>query len=283
MTTLNFTRRLGVTLTVVAVIQVGFVQGAAGPQAGAPADSVRAPRTPTQHDVAKKLISRDSAMRLDGLRMAQMVRPQYASKELRIGLIVSLDVEGAAYQAHLRANRQAGRGNGASARPVSVAHDRLLTTVAALKDTMAIPALAMSLGTGMTPIRALTEFGQPATTMTLRVANAPTEHEQVADALLVLRLMAENVSVRPLTPATHAQLHAVAAKRLTGAQSLDVVLRAIDLAIVLGDADLRQTVTALAANPGEAHRRGIQDANQIAQVQRQARDRLAGVPAQPRS
>ena len=282
MTTLNLTRRLGVSLAIVAGIQAGIGQVAGGQQAGAPTDSIRAPRTPTQHDVAMMLTSHDSATRLEGLRLAQMVRPQYVSPELRNGLVVALDREGAVYQALLRTIRQAGRGNGAAARPVSVTHDRVLTTVAALKDTMAIPALAMSLGTGMTPVRALTEFGEPATAMTLRVANAPAEHEQVADALLVLRLMAENASLRPLAPATHVEMHSVAANRLTGAQSLDVLSRAIDLAIVLGDADLRQTVAAIASSPSEVRRRGISDANQVAQVQRQARDRLNGVPSIPR-
>jgi hypothetical protein len=279
--TTNLTLRLGVMLAVVAGIQAGFGQVAGGQQAGVPMDSARAHQTPTQHDVAKMLIARDAATRSEGLRLAQMVRPEHVGPELRIGLVIALDGEGATYQAHLRSNRQAGRGNGA-ARSVSVTHDRLLTTVAALKDTMAIPALAMSLGTGMTPVRALTEFGQPAAAMTLRVASAPAEHQQVADALLVLRLMAENVSLRPLTPATRAQMHAVAASHLSGTQPFDVLWRTIDLAVVLGDADLRQTVAALATDQREAGRRGIQDASEAAELQRQARDRLAGVPAQPR-
>ena len=53
-------------------------------------------------------------------------------------------------------------------------------------------------------------------------------------------------------PRSISRLHDVAASRLSGAQSLGVVLRAIDLAIVLGDADLRQIVSAVAKSSGSA-------------------------------
>jgi hypothetical protein len=182
MTTANVTVRFGTALVLTLSVHAGLGRPADAQPAGAPADSVRS-RVPTQRDVSRMLVSRDSTARLEGLRLAQMVRPEYVTRELRIGLVIALDAEGARYQAQLRTNRHAGRGNGAAERPVSVTHDRLLTTVVALKDTMAIPALSMSLGTGMTPIRALVDFGQPAAAMTLRVANAPAEHQQVADAL----------------------------------------------------------------------------------------------------
>ena len=214
--------------------------------------------------------------------MAQMVRPQHASRDLRMGLFIALDRESATYQSKLRGNGQTGRGNGNAARPVSRTHDELLTAVVALKDSVAIPVLANSLGTGMTPVRALVEFGPTAVASTLRVTNASaSEHEQVADGLLTLRLIVENAALRPLTPSARARVHDAAASRLNGAQSVDVLERAIDLGVVLGDADLRLTVEKLASSGAEVEQRGIPP-NRVAQVQRIARQRLDGVPAQPR-
>jgi hypothetical protein len=219
------------------------------------------------------LMSSDSAKQTEGLRMAQMVQPKYASKELRFGLVVALDREAAAYQQRLRTE---------PGRPVSRYHDVLLTTVVALKDSVTIPVLAHSLGTGMAPIRALADFGPTAVTAALSVANASRgESEQVADGLLTLRLIVEN-SPRPLNEEKRARVHSATATRLTGRQSLDVLLRAIDLAVVLGDADLRQTVGRLANSASEVRQRGVDDASAIAKAQQQARDRLAGVPPQPR-
>ena len=250
----------------------------------APVDSASAHRTPTQRDVARMLFSSDTVKRVDGLRMAQMVRPQYASSDLRFGLVFALSREAADYQSRLRASRLAGSGAVKVGRPVSKVHDQLLTAVVALNDSISIPALANSLGTGMTPIRALVGFGQGATVSTLRVTNASTsEHEQVADGLLTLRLMVDNATHKPLTAAIRTRIHDAATSRLSGTQSLDVLLRAIDLAIALGDGELRQTVAVLAANRDEVQRRGIQSASQIDQVQARAHDRLAGIPAQPRS
>jgi hypothetical protein len=261
---------LSFVLPMIVAVASAHAQGRA-----TPSDSSRARRTPTQKDVARMLMSSDSAQQSEGLRMAQMVQPQYATKELRFGLVVALDREAAAYQQRLRNEP----GNG---RPVSRYHDVLLTTVIALKDSVTIPVLAHSLGTGMAPIRALAEFGPTGVSAALSVANAASsESEQVADGLLTLRLIVEN-SPRPLNEEKRARVHSATVTRLSGRQPLEVLLRAIDLAVVLGDADLRQTVGRLANSAREVRQRGVEDANAIAKAQQQARDRLAGVPAQPR-
>jgi hypothetical protein len=96
-----------------------------------------------------------------------------------------------------------------------------------------------------------------------------------------LRLIVEN-SPRPLNGEKRARVHSATATRLRERQSLDVLLRAIDLAVVLGDADLRQTVGRLANSANELRQRGVEDPSAIAKAQQHARDRLAGVPPQPR-
>lgn len=100
---------------------------AQGPQTQIAVDSTATHRTLAQRDVARMLVSNDIAMRSEGLRMAQEVRPENTSKDLRVAIVFALERESAAYQQRLLSTHGGGRGSAERARPVSAAHDRLIT------------------------------------------------------------------------------------------------------------------------------------------------------------
>ena len=98
------------------------------------------------------------------------------------------------------------------------------------------------------------------------------------------RLAGRRGEVRPLSARTMTEIRNAAERRLATGEGLFITTlwRAIDLAIVSGDAALRRTVEAVASDYGEGLRRGIKDVDLIRKSQQRATERLAGVPPLPR-
>ena len=105
----------------------------------------------------------------------------------------------------------------------------------------------------------------------------------IGRALVALRYMLEGSETRPLSAATIEELQDVAAVWLSrGQRSYGTLLAAIDLAILLGEPDLRSVVESLASDASEVIARGVDRPQSIEQIQRRATDRLAGEPPLPR-
>jgi len=104
--------------------------------------------------------------------------------------------------------------------------------------------------------------------------------------LIALRFLVEGAQSQPLSSVTRQGIAAAAAQHLsqpgrpigTGT----TLRRAMDLAVLLDEPKTRRMVEAIASDPKEVTARGVTDPELIAQTQKQAADRLAGVPALPR-
>jgi hypothetical protein len=130
---------------------------------------------------------------------------------------------------------------------------------------------------------ALADFGERAAPAVLAVVNSPDAHYSAVDeGLITLRFMVEGTGPRPLSAGTLDQIRGAARQRLTGKQYFTTLWRAIDLAVVLKDPNLRQTVQALASDPTEVSARGVTNPDLIARTQQWAAQRLAGGPSSPR-
>jgi hypothetical protein len=235
--------------------------------------------------LAEQLLSGDIVEQSRALETVQTLGGQNASPAVREALIKALDRE---------ANRQARRYL-ATRRGELVEPDpnpeyvlQLSRIVADLRDPTAIGALANALGTGMTVVRALVEFGEIAAPPIVAVVASPASmHYAVDDGLIALRMMVEARGIRPISRGTLDLIRRVAEQRLTSPghlASTGVTLRwAIDLAVVLKDDRLTAIVRSLASNPNEIIARGVEDPDLIELTRRRAAERLAGIPPQPRS
>ncbi len=228
----------------------------------------------SQSELARQLVQGNGSERSSAFGMAQVIGAQEINPELRAALITALEREGS-----LNAQRRRGE-IGFLENPELIAG--LAHLVAEFRDPKSIPALAGALGTSLPAIFALADFGESATQSVLDVVTSTDDGSVVMDALISLRLMAEGVGVRPLTTKTLNDIRRVAEQRLTGAQWVTTLWRAIDLSVVLKDPDLKRIVESLASDENAVAARGITDPELIKQTQKHAADRLAGVPPLPR-
>jgi hypothetical protein len=164
---------------------------------------------------------------------------------------------------------------------------RLASAVGELRDPASIPALAAALGNGFAVIRPLAAFGERAVPSVVAIEASPESSTgAVNHALITLRFIVEEARGRGgFNPNTLAELRRVAARPLaTGetASATTTLWWAIDLAWMLDDPDLRQSVEALATDTSEVIARGIMDPGLIEQTQRRAADRMAGLAPLPR-
>lgn len=237
-----------------------------------------------QRNIAQDLLRTDVAARNRALETAIKLGPANTGPELRVALIKALEQEG---QIHARRHDSFRRGE--SLPPLEDPEFILAVsrTVAQLRDPNAIPALAGALGTGFTVIRALAGFGERAAPAVLAVVtNADSYHEAVNEGLIALRLMVESSQAHPLSAGTTVQIKRAAEQRLNTlgqmASTGSTLRWAIDLAVTLGDPDLRRIVESLAADRRQVMARGVSDPELIARTQKRATERLAGMPAMPR-
>lgn len=228
--------------------------------------------------IAQLLLAEDAKERLQGVAVARALGPAQTGPELRTALITALERENAVSRARAGAAR---RGEHLENRNDEI-YFEVAEVVVALRDPRAIPALAGALGTGMMVINALVAFGEQAVPAVLAVTASPdSEWSAVGGGLWTLKLMVEGAAARPLSQPTLQQVRRVARQRLTGQQFVAILYHAIELAAVLGDADLRQVVERLEGDPSEAVARGIADSDDIEQLQRRAAAALArwGAPS----
>jgi hypothetical protein len=228
----------------------------------------------SQSELARQLVHGNRDERSRAIMMAQALGAPRINPALRGALIAGLEREG-----RLHAQRRRGE-IGYFENPELIAE--LARLVAEFRDPRSIPALAGALGTSPPAVYALAEFGEPAVQRVLDVVTRTEDGSVIMDALICLRLMAEGVRTRPLTPRTLGNIRRVAEQRLTGQQFVTTLWRAIDLAVALRDSTLRQTVQSLASNRSAVLARGITDPELIETTQKHAADRLAGVPPLPR-
>ena len=211
---------------------------------------------------------RSSAAEAIGEIPAAEIRP-----DLRRALIATLEREGQLHDEVRRGVRPH------LENPELVA--RLAALVAPLQDSTAIPGLLGALGMSPAAVFALADFGE----MVIPALAAQTSSESVGvamDALLALRLIAEDPGADQLSSSARAMLLSTARHHLNTSRSPVILMRAIDLGIALSDPDLRAMVEQLARDRSVLVARGITDADHIERVQDQAAARLRAVPPLPR-
>ena len=240
-----------------------------------------APQSPAA--IVEQLRSPDAGERSNALETVRRLGVGQSSQEVGTALIRALQQE-----AMLHRQREMADHRGENPPPLDDPELllRMASIVAELRDPASIPALAASLGTGFTVIRPLAEFGEQAIPAILAVESSPDSGTgAVNHALITLRFIAEEVSAKGgLSDRVLQELRRVATRRLlSGEGSATTTLWwAIDLAWVVQDKALRESVEALATNPNEILSKGITDPGLIEQTQHRAADRIAGVPPLPR-
>lgn len=243
----------------------------------ATAASAAAPQHPVnQEDLAKALLSSNAAERQRALGEVMAIEPAQRGAALRTALITLLERENKLVEQALV--------RGVTVDQVESPEfiSAVARAVAELKDPATIPVLAGALG-DFNLIQALADFGEQAVSAVVAVVKSPKSHySSVDDGLRVLRFVVEQQQSRPLSPTTFTLIRQAAENRLSGPQNFTTLWYAIDLAAVLGDNDLKRTIEDIANYPSEVTARGVINPRLIAQTQKRAADRLAGVPALPR-
>ncbi len=232
-----------------------------------------------QQTIAKQLLGQDVKQRNEAFERAQLLRPANMTADLRAALITLLerenDLVGQAYKhGKVVANLED---------PEFIA--KVSRVVAELRDPSAIPALSVAIYGGLTVMRALADFGEPAAPAVLSVVTSPDSmREAVNDGLIALRFMVEGANEHPLAPATLAEIRRAARQRLATGKGVyfTTLWRAIDLAVAVDDPELRAVVMSLASDRGELIARGVTDPELIEKTQKLASDRLVGIPPLPR-
>jgi hypothetical protein len=238
-----------------------------------------------QRVIAHKLLRDDWRERGYALDRAMRIPPEQTGVEVRTALRTLLERE-----ADIRIGRYEAARRGETLKdledPEFILH--VSRAVARLRDPRAMPVMAKALGTGSMAItEALADFGEEAVPHIVAEVESPNRwHHAVDEGLIALRFIVETRGRHQLSAATLGSIKRVAEQRLTVSGPDDRVgatLRwAIDLAVALDDPALRRSVEKLASDKRELIARGITDKSLIEMTQKQAKDRLAGVPALPR-
>lgn len=237
----------------------------------------------TQRALADRILAGPIDERHSAVQEARALGPENTGPALRAALFAALERE-----ARIAAERYARdeRGEEIGNHPSPGLASRLTEVIVELRDPEAIPVLAASLATGATAgMWALADFGEEAAPALLEVARSEDSRPRQVDwTLIALRTMVEERGVRPLSDRTLRRIRDVAMQRLMEQHSGAglTLRRAIDLAVVLDDGQLRRIVERLASDPAEVRARGLSDPDVIERVQKRARDGLAGVPPRPR-
>ncbi len=167
----------------------------------------------------------------------------------------------------------------------------LVEAVIALRDPLAIPALAGAVGHGDRVARALAEFGEEAAPALLSVAEGGArEEDQAIFAMRALTLMVEDPKGQRLSRSTLDRMRRLVREQLTTETQYPSMIRswsnlrairaeaAISLALTLGDPSLREVVHSLARDSESVRRLGVEDAANMERIQRHAAEALARPP-----
>lgn len=233
----------------------------------------------SQQAIAAELVSADRSAQLWALRRAEAIDASDVEQPLRQALIDALERESSAS----RERREALLRGVAHEEDDYDFHARLTHTVIRLRDPQTIPALAGVLGNGLMAVRALAAFGDRSVPAIVEAVRSPRSHSSlIRGGFIALRFIVEESKTRPLAAGTHQQIRSVVEQRLSGKGDFTTLWRAIDLAVVLDDPELREIVESLASDRSEVIARGIDDPDLIERTQKRAADGLAGVPPLPR-
>jgi len=233
---------------------------------------------PNRRALAQRLLRGSAGERSTALEDARALGPENTGSELRAALITLLERNNKI----IAEARRAGVAVADLENPEFIAH--VAHVVSQLEDPQAIPALAGALDSGSTLVAdALADFGEQAAPAVLAVVTSrDSGYNAVDSGLTTLRFMVEGAGTRQLSAGTLDQIRGAAERRLLGKQYFTTLWRAIDLAVVLNDPDLRRIVESLAFDPNAVIARGVTWAPAIAHTQELAADRLAGTPPMPR-
>ncbi len=193
---------------------------------------------------------------------------------LRDALVAAFAEEAAEFQAYRR---------GEAPQPDLSAMGMLALVVSEFKDPRAFEPMISTLAVVMGSVRGLAVLGDPAVLPVVEVARNGEGPEDMTRAFLTLRLLAEGVGEIPVSTASREAMVAVARERLAMERSIGGVLEwAIDLAAVLDDAGLRETLETIATDPTALEARLANPTPQrVERIQRRALERLVGVPPVP--
>lgn len=229
-----------------------------------------------QATLAEQLRNGDRATRMTAAHSASLMSVEAIGPELRGALITALEREGRIKAEEWRGERER------VDEPMLIA--RLALVVSRFGTPNTIEGLASAISTSPPATHALAQFGEPAAEAVLRLltANPGAPATVISSGLIALRYIVELADERPLSLRTFERIRQQALDCLTSTSSHTVLGRAIDLAMVLDDPELRGIVQTLANDMDEVRARGITTPRYIEAVQERARDRLAGEPPQPR-
>lgn len=199
------------------------------------AAQARVAREMTEREAAQALLdNRLTPERGRALRLATELGPR-ASAELKAAVIEAAWAEWR---------------NDLDRPPTSEAIFDYMDAVAGLRDPRAIPFLVEVLNHGAVATNALADLGTAAFPAVLTAVKDPAGIDMdVSGGVTTLRFMVEDGS---LNARQLEQVREVARERLSGTQNLFVVKAAVQLAIALGDPELRRIVERIAADRATA-------------------------------
>ncbi len=250
-----------------------------------------APAQPDQAGIASMLSSGSAASRWKAVAYASRIPPAAVGSTLRTALIRALQSGTDANRAAVAGDRA---GGGASVEALDEWNRAeylaaVMRVLIPLHDPTAVPALVSAMSIGSVPglEREVVSHGDAGVLAVIETIRHPdVSGSELIGGLVALRFAVEDPSLPRVSGAVRAQIRDVAADLLRSGAPNDelgtVLRRTVDLAVALGDSSLRQTVVAIATTPGAVVERGVTAEQAIARVQREARDRLSGVPALPR-
>ena len=237
----------------------------------------------SQAALAEMITSTQLGEQAKALAAIDRLAKEDVDQTLRAALFEALKRETLAHVARHNAGQQ-GRSLPQLENPMFVG--ALVRSVARLGDARSIPILAPATAFGFEAVHALAAFGEPAAGEVLNVVeDRDAMYYAVEGGLITLRFMIEAPRAGALSAKTMERVRRVVRDRLTrhtGNVEFVVLWAAIDLAIVLGDADLRALVKALADDQQELAKRGITHAEVAKRTRQRAIDGLAGLPPKPR-
>jgi len=150
-----------------------------------------------------------------------------------------------------------------------------VVVIGEMGDPAAIGPLASFGMSGLSVFDALVSLGQPALREVIRTAKGPggtiAQHSARSSAFIVMAMFVDERGPQGLDAGLLSEIRGLAASAL---DDPELVMEAIDLSVLLGDAELTGKVERLAAAPSAVRALGITDAVRIAKIRERARGRL---------
>jgi len=227
-----------------------------------------------QAEFARSIAQGGSYERFVAAQRVLEMGPRNAGPALRDALVRAFTDEAEAFRAYRR---------GEAPQPDLDAIGAMAMVVSEFGDPRAFEPMITTLAVAMGSVRGLAAIGDPAVGPLVEVARSGEAPETMMSAFLTLRLLAEGVGRIPLSSSSRQELIAMARERMAPVPSYGAVLEwVIDLAAVLDDAELRETLEAMGADPTAVEARLVDPVpERVERVQQRVLERLRGVPPRP--